>query len=467
MKLFWRIFLSFFLAAILMIAAVLAAAELFPLGFPGDEERRFQPELAMAGLAHAVNDYEQRDSAQVQAGIDSLAATRHAYLHIFDETGNLLIGHGTAPRFYARIVRDTARDGHAELKWGGFRALYVCPIQSATGKRYITVLTLFEPSTRVLHVRYWIYLTVAMFPAALVCMVLSLYLSRPITRLRTTAQRLSSGDLHARAASLDTPRTDEIGELARGFDHMAAQIQTLLTAQRRFVADVSHELGAPLTRMHLALALLRRRTAAAELRELARMEQETDRLSNLVQQLLLLVGLEAGCPPAENLTPVSLRCLCDSIVEDANFEASQRNCQVTGSRQELMILAYPQLLRRAIDNVLRNALRYAPAGTQIGLDGGADEEQRNVIITVSDAGPGVPESMLRDIFRPFFRTAPGREESSGGTGLGLAIASEAITLHQGTITARNRKGGGLEVIMVFPLQAVAKSKDQYSRVAAV
>jgi two-component system sensor histidine kinase CpxA len=466
MKLFWRIFLSFFLATILMIAAVLGAGELFPLGFPGDHERRFQPELAVEGLTRAVNDYEQLDASRVQAGIDSLAATRHVSLHIFDPTGKPLIGDGTPPRFYAQMVRDTAQDGHAELKWGGFRALFVCPIQSETGQRYITVLTLFQPKTRVFNPRYWVYLTIAMFPAALVCMLLSLYLSGPITRLRTTAQRLASGDLNARAAPLDIPRGDEIGELARDFDRMAAQIQALMSAQRRFVADVSHELGAPLTRMHLALALLRRQLAHADRGELARIERETDKLSNLVQQLLLMARMEAGSRPVEELAPVSLNGLCDSIVEDANFEAAQANCLVTGSREEVTTLAYPQLLRQAIDNVLRNALRYAPAGSEIELDCRVDEVGANVIIAVSDAGPGVPQALLKDIFRPFFRTASGREETSGGTGLGLAIASEAMALHEGTITARNRTGGGLEVTMIFPLKTSLPAGDLRSPVAA-
>lgn len=458
MKLFWRIFLSFFVATILMIGAVLGAGELFPIGFPGDQERRFQPDLALAGLTHAVNDFERHDYTEVEAAIHSLAATRHVSLYIFDATGKLLIGDGTPPRFYEQLVRETSRDGHAELRWGGFRALFVCPIESETGKRYITVLTLFQPSSRVFHFRYWMYLTVAMLPAALVCLVLSLCLTHPITKLRATAQRLAGGDLNARAAAFSIRRRDEIGDLARDFDRMAAQVQSLLTAQRRFVADVSHELGAPLTRMHLALALLRRRLAETEGGELARIERETDKLSNLVQQLLLLAGLEAGSRPAENLAAVSVRCLCESIVEDASFEAAQANCQVTGSREDVTMLAYPQLLRRAIDNVLRNALRYAPVGSEIRLDCKTDNDKENIVIAVTDGGPGVPDSMLKDIFLPFFRTESGREEGNGGTGLGLAIASEAIAIHGGTITAQNRKGGGFEVRMVLP-QKIAAGKE--------
>ncbi len=185
------------------------------------------------------------------------------------------------------------QSGHAELQWFGFRTLFVCPIQSATGRRYAAVLTASDPARRLLSLRFWFNLTIAMLPTSLVCMVLSLYLTRPISRLRATAQRLASGDLSARATPPRSNRRDELGDLARDFDVMAAQIQSLMTAQRRFVADVSHELGAPLTRMHLALALLQRQLAEKGVGELARLERETDKLSDLVQQLLLLAGLQS------------------------------------------------------------------------------------------------------------------------------------------------------------------------------
>jgi two-component system sensor histidine kinase CpxA len=305
---------------------------------------------------------------------------------------------------------------------------------------------------RLFRPRFWFNLTIAMVPAALVCFVLSLYLTRPITRLQGAALRLAGGDLSARATPPKSTRKDELGDLARDFDAMAARIQLLMTAQRRFVADVSHELGGPLTRMHLALALLRRRFAGEKVGELVRIERETEKLSTLVQQLLLLARLEAGSCPAETLARVSLRSLCESVVEDANFEAAHAHCLVTGSRQDAALLVYPQLLRRAIDNILRNAIRYAPPRTEILLNCRVDDDLRQVIVEILDCGPGVPESMLADIFRPFFRTAPGRESGSGGTGLGLSIATEAVRLHDGTITAQNRKGGGLHVTITLPLR---------------
>jgi two-component system, OmpR family, sensor histidine kinase CpxA len=303
-----------------------------------------------------------------------------------------------------------------------------------------------------------------MIPAAMTCLLLTLYFTRPIAKLQVAAKRLAAGDLRARAGPLTRQHRDELGELARDFDAMASQIEVLLTAQRRFVADVSHELGGPLTRMHLALALLRRDPVSGKHSSVLRIERETDKLSNLVQELLLLASLEVGRVPSEVLASLSIRQLCESIVEDATFEAAHANCRVVGTRQEFTSLVYPRLLRRAVDNILRNAIRYAPAGTEIELNCKVDLIARAFSISICDRGPGVQAAMLSDIFKPFFRTAPGRETDTGGAGLGLAIASEAIRLHDGTISARNRQSGGLEVTIVLPLRESSETVDAIDNV---
>lgn len=452
MKLFWRIFLSFWIATILMLAFVLSVNELVPMTFPGDHARRFQPEVAIPTLTAAVNAYEKQGPAALRSQLHHIPTSEHDGLYLFDQQGTPLFAGSKDYSFYALMAQDVLESGHSEFIRLGFRLLYAFPLESASGHRYAAVLTLFPPVSRLWNLRFWSNLAIAMIPAALICLLLTLYLTRPITKLQSAARRLANGELNARAGPLRFARHDELGDLARDFDSMAAQIELLMTAQRRFVADVSHELGGPLTRMHLALALLRRELAEIGSGALTRIEHETDKLSNLVQQLLLLAGLEAGRIPAETFAPVSIRTLCESVIEDANFEAAHAGCHVRGSRQDITLLAYPNLLRRAIDNVLRNAIRYAPPGTEIQLDCKVDLIQREVTLDILDRGPGVPDATLRDIFRPFFRTAPGREAATGGAGLGLAIASEAIRLHDGTIEACNRKSGGLQVTIRVPIR---------------
>jgi two-component system sensor histidine kinase CpxA len=451
MKLFLRIFVCFWLATLLMIGSVLGVSEFLPVTFPGD--KGFEPESAKAALATAVNAYEMQGAGALYSTLQEGSSTRHKRIYLFDQNGKVLYG-DNPPLFYGGLARGILQTGHSEMqRYFGLRVLFVCPVQSNTGRRYAAVMTAFEPGKRLARLRFWFNFAIAMLPAGLVCMALSLYITRPITKLRTTAQRLAGGDLNARSSLHKITRRDELGDLRRDFDMMADRIQLLMTAQRRFVADVSHELGAPLTRMHLALALLRRRLTDKNFGELERIEHETEKLSNLVQQLLLLASLEAGSGPAESLAPVSLEMLRASIIEDANFEASYSGCTVTGTRADVTFLAYPQLLRRAIDNVLRNSIRHSPRGTQIQFNSGIDAEMQHLVVEISDCGPGVPENMLSDIFLPFVRTAPGRERNTGGIGLGLSIAAEAIRAHDGTIVAANRTGGGLQVIIKLPLRA--------------
>jgi two-component system sensor histidine kinase CpxA len=460
MRLFLRIFLSFWIATVLMIVVMASATELVPMDLHIDRGPGFEPDVTQAALANLVQQSDLRDRDATELALQNLSGGHRHRIFLFDESGNIVAGEGKPPLLYAHLAREVAGRGHARLqRFLGLRMLYACPVVGLGGKRYAAVMTVFEPGERLLRSRFWINMTLAMVPSGLVCLLLALYITRPITRLRSTAQRLAGGDLSARSSERRSERTDELGDLARDFDAMAAQIERLMTAQRRFVADVSHELGAPLTRLHLALALLRRRQDGATTPELQRIERETDRLSNLVQQLLLLAGLEAGRVPAETLSSISLRSLCDSIVEDANFEAEQAGCSVTGTRADATFLAYPQMLRRAIDNILRNAIRYTAPGSEVRLDCSINEAQQQGVIEVTDRGPGVPESMLSDIFLPFFRTSPGRESDTGGTGLGLAIASEAVQLHEGSIIARNREGGGLEVTITLPFRTPAADEE--------
>jgi two-component system sensor histidine kinase CpxA len=458
MKLFLRIFLSFWIATALMIVAVIVGSSVWPTIFPGDQEKGFRPEQAEARITEIIAAYEHTRATGTQPNLSGIPVALRKSFYLFSEQGSLIVGHDPPPHIYSQLVEEVSTSGRAVVQRYGFSALFACPVKTPSGAQFIAVIRISDLNRRVLRLHFWSDVAVALPPAALVCLLLSLYLTRPITRLRATAQRLASGDLSARSSPNGSARRDEIGDLARDFDNMAAQIERLMTAQRRFVADVSHELGAPLTRLHLALALLRRQSGGQGSPALERIERETDKLSNLVQQLLLLAELEVGRLPAESMTPISLNTLCESIIEDANFEAEHANCVVVGLCQDVTLFAYPQLLRRAIDNVLRNAIRYAPSGSEINVNCRVDDDRRMVIVDVLDSGPGVPESMLSDIFRPFFRTSPGRESETGGTGLGLAIATEAVRLHDGAIIAQNRESGGLQVTIALPLRMALPHK---------
>jgi two-component system OmpR family sensor kinase len=227
---------------------------------------------------------------------------------------------------------------------------------------------------------------------------------------------------------------------------MAQQLQTLVSAQARLLHDLSHELRSPLARLHAAAGLLRQDPENLP-RSLDRIEQETDRLDALVGEVLDLARLEGGTSPAPTAR-LDLAELVSHIVEDARFEAQASGREVSfHSRDAAIVSGRADLLHRAIENVVRNAVKYTPAGTQVDVELRATA--RSASLTVADRGPGVSEHELVRIFEPYYQT--NSERRADGFGLGLAIAQRAIHLHGGSIRAANQSAGGLRVEIELPL----------------
>jgi signal transduction histidine kinase len=276
---------------------------------------------------------------------------------------------------------------------------------------------------------------------SLVSYALAWQLTRPIQELRVAAERLGRGDFGARVRS---DRKDELGDLARTFDSMAERIERAVTAQRQLVQDVSHELRSPLSRIAVAVELARTNPDPND--ALDRANREVERLNALIEELLAATRDEL------HAAPVDLAALLAEVVEAVEIEARARNCRIAlDSPGPLEVTADARLLRRALENVARNAVHYTAPGTEVRIstrrrDGGID-------IVVEDAGPGVPEESLPRLFDPFYRVAPDRDRSTGGVGLGLSIARRAIELHGGTVAAANTHPG-LRVVMSLPASRV-------------
>lgn len=275
--------------------------------------------------------------------------------------------------------------------------------------------------------------------AIIVCYALALYLSRPIGKLRNATQKLASGDLSARVVREVGKRGDEIAALARDFDEMAERIESLVTSQKRLSRDVSHELRSPLARMNVALEIAKQKSGPEIEPLLARIESEAGRLNEMISLLLTFSKLEAGGDEFEK-HPISLNGFLKQIVADADYEARASGKSVTvSSAEDCRVTGNESLLRSAIENVLRNAVRYTPEGSKVEVT--LTCRPKTAIIAVSDQGGGVPEGELSNLFRPFYRVGEARDRGSGGTGLGLAIAEQSVKTHKGKITARNSNGG--------------------------
>ena len=288
--------------------------------------------------------------------------------------------------------------------------------------------------------------------SGLICYLLARYLTAPILKLGTAARLLATGDLSTRVSPALGNRKDELSGLAVDFDRMAERIESLLNSQRILLRDISHELRSPLARLNVALELCRKGSAQEVQKSLGRIARESGRLNEMIGHLLTLNRVESGIPAAEK-TRIDLANLLQEIVDDADFEAKSLNRGVEAKGIDACFVEGDEdLLRRAVENVARNAVRYTEDGTTVDvfLRCVRDQSDSRCLITIRDHGKGVPEASLPDLFQPFYRVGNGRERETGGTGLGLAITEAAVRLHGGTVRAANSSEDGLIIEISLP-----------------
>jgi len=464
-SLFLKIFLSYWAAlALFMVLAILVTLAMRP-------PRANSAVEALQGkiLTDAVQAYEHGGPEEARQYLRSLRQNQHVWAFLFNEKGEDLIGH-RAPEWIERVERGEIHT--VDSIWGriGPRQFMRPTMTAADGRRYIMVIEL-PPDQRTLfgpHGMLWLSILIAVLSSGLVCYPLARYLASPIVRLRAATQKLASGDLSARAGVPHFRRRDEMAELVRDFDAMAERLEKLAQAQSRLLSDISHELRSPLARLNVALALARQRSGSATQGSLDRAELEAERLNELIGRLITVVRLEAG-DDAMRRFRVQLDELIAEIAKDADFEAAGRNCHVVvASSVPAVVLGDPDMLRIAIENVVRNAVRYTREGSKVEIDlksGGVDPG--HATIQVTDSGSGVPEEALDKLFRPFYRIDDARDRHTGGVGLGLAITQRSILLHGGTVHASNRPQGGLMVEIRLPLapsQTAAAAPPQSAEV---
>ena len=459
-SLFLRIFLSFWLAqALFVVLAILVTVAMRPARQISAVEA-LQPKF----LSEAVEAYQTGGSERLHAYLHSLRETQHVHAVLFNDQGNLM-GHPVPPWMdeVARGQRHTADtflgrlNPHSQFLRGS--------MTTPDGHHYILVTELPPGQNALIGPNGvpGLGIAIAVISSGLVCYFLAQFLTSPITRLRKATQKLAAGDLSARAGGHSSRSGDEMSQLVRDFDVMAEQIENLIHAQSRLLKDISHELRSPLARLTVALELARQRTGPQAESALERISLESRRMNELIASLTTIARLESGAGSTRKIS-IQLQDVVEEVARDSAFECQGRNCQVECEiLDELPVSGDLGLLHSAIENVARNATRYTREGTTVRIRAERRqlEASAEAVVRITDSGPGVPESELSKIFRPFYRIDDARGRSTGGVGLGLAITEQAVRLHGGSVKASNLPEGGLSVEIRIPLQSLAASQEDH------
>jgi two-component system sensor histidine kinase CpxA len=450
-SLYLKIFIWFWLAMIIINVVLFAA---FALTRPTPTRRSFR-DLAQTGpnAQRAAEVYEQSGPAALSAALQATEKAGGASATFFSETGTELSGRPVPPKAQ-ELSAKAAETRDIEFNFDVEGTLIARPTVSANGQRYIYVAHIprppFQPSFQTLGLRLLVVLVIG----GIFCYWLARYLTTPLLKLRTTTNELAEGNLGARVSTKLARRRDEVGQLGRDFNAMAERLEGMVKAQQRLLGDISHELRSPLARLGVALGLARQRSGAEANGALDRIERESDNLNEMISQLLALTRLESGTDGRKR-TEVNLTTLVREVVHDADYEARSQNRSVqVVSTDNCSINGVEELLRSAVENGVRNAVRYTREGTAVedALRKQNGNGNNFAVISVRDHGKGVPEEALEKIFRPFYRTEDARDrQSGGGTGLGLAITERAVRMHGGSVQATNAADGGLAIEMRLDL----------------
>lgn len=446
-SLYWKIFISFWLATVFIIftTAWVISHVAQKSSLPA-QEQQFMDSYANA----AVATFESGQHAALLKWLEKIGISRHMTLYLLSSTGEI-IGTQAPPANVKKVAENLLKDQLSEgiLKSG--KLIVSHEILSTSGTFYRLVAVSEKPIAHFVGIP-WAGLTIrlilATFISGLICYLLSLYLTRPLRSLGIAAQSIATGKLNTRVGHLRGHYNDEIAQLSDEFDRMAERLETLINSKERLLQDISHELRSPLARLQIAIELGRNKTEHKADVEFKRMELECFRLNELISEILDFAHLDKSTTDL-HLTEVNLPTLLMEIIKDANYESGNLNRIQPGRMSPCHLLIDHRLIYRAVENIVRNALHYSPTTEPIIVSLHYDELKKHIHIDICDKGPGVPEDQLGKIFNPFYRVDTSREKKTGGYGLGLAIASRAIQLHGGKISAQNSLEGGFLVKIIL------------------
>ncbi|MDR6713064.1 signal transduction histidine kinase [Pseudomonas hunanensis] len=442
-SLFWRILASFWLAITLVAGLSILLGHML-----NQDNWILSRHPGLNTLAsHWAQHYEDEGLESSQHFLERRKQRFKIDVQVLNDVGDAVVP-GTFPRraadFEARQRNDERR-----LPWRRLTEEYTSP---KTGETYLLIYRIPHPALDAWHRESLLWplsaLGIALVVLTLFSLLVTLSITRPLSRLRGAVHDLGQTSYQQNSLAKLAGRRDEFGVLATDFNKMGARLQSLIGSQRQLLRDVSHELRSPLARLRIALALAERAEPEQRQALWPRLTRECDRLEDLISEILALARVDAEQSLAE---PVDVNALLGSVRKDALLSAPDQEIRLE-AMPGLILQGWPTLVERAVDNLVRNALRFSPPGQPIEISAGLEHDR--VVVTVRDHGKGVAPEYLAQLGEPFFR-APGQD--APGHGLGLAIARRAAERHGGSLTLSNHAQGGFVARLEFPVTAVVGS----------
>jgi len=466
MRLHIKVFLWFWLGVVVVSGTLIGLTELTHSRAQDDRlwQEKYGPRVDL-WARQETHILRTQGSAVLEEYVGSFQADPGVLNYMFDASGHEVFDR-EAPKPVLSIVNALMQSSGWTQHVDPAERIIAERAIDANGTPYVVVVDFPEPSvlsrplfellsadfsgrpTRASAVR----LAAVIGVAGIFCFVLARHIASPIDRLRLATKKIAHEQLGTRIDRDVLNRGDELADLGRDFNGMADRIETLVTAQRHLLADVSHALRSPLARLNVALGLARRHSGPGVAEHLDRIELETERLNTLIGQLLTMARVDSGVG-LERWSVFDVGTLVDEVATDADYEARARGCVVAVSgERNCLVSGAADLIRSAVENVVRNAVRHTADGTSvdISLERRAAAGRPSVVISVRDHGPGVADKIVPRLFVPFFR-GPHADNNQNGTGLGLAITRRVFEVHGGTATAANADGGGFVVSLELPL----------------
>ncbi|MHA2939050.1 histidine kinase sensor domain-containing protein [Vibrio sp. RC27] len=405
-------------------------------------KQEHQQELLNYGL-EAEKLYLSGDTRKLEQWLIDLQEKESTWIAIVQSSLDPILGTEMDPKYMSSFVLGRGVTWKVHLYFD-LNPVMDLPFVDKNTHFLIRLPERMRPGAYWKHTDLLLKLAVPLLPLLLLTLLIYRYLMSPLQRLKVATKKFSEGDLKARVRPSLGHRNDELTELADVFDQMANNTSDLIIKQRQLIADLSHELRTPITRMELAIGGAKQGIAQTEL--IPRLEKEARELRTLVEDTLTLAWLENEKPSLQG-EEFNLIELIEIILEDAKFEFPNAQFITQFPKNDQKINCNQRALGQALENLIRNALKYSPIEKPITI--AVEDNSSNLVIKINDLGKGVPEELLESIFQPFFRVDKSRDKRSDGFGLGLALARRQVEAMSGRLKARN-SCPGLEMNISLP-----------------